>query len=126
MKVYLAGRYTRREELAGYIGILGESGYLVTSRWLVGHKQSWTGETNPLWTAFAMADFEDVDGAEMVISFTHPRGTLTTGGGRHAEFGYGYARGKQMIVIGERENVFHHLPGVEVYPDITSFLGREK
>lgn len=126
MKIYLAARYSRRQEMADYAQMLTVMGYEVTSRWLLGHHHDWTGESDPLWKSFALADFEDVDKADAVISFTHPRGTLTTGGGRHSEFGYGYSKGKRMIIIGERENIFHHLPGVEVYPDLIALLAREK
>lgn len=126
MKLYLAARYSRREEMADYANLLTIMGHEVTSRWLMGHHHAWTGEYDSLWQQFALADFEDVDKAEVVVSFTHPRNTLTAGGGRHSEFGYGYAKGKRMVIIGERENIFHHLPGVEVYSDIDAFLAREK
>ena len=39
-------------------------------------------------------------------------------GGRHVETGYALALGKQVIVVGERENIFHHLSRVLVVPDV--------
>jgi HD-like signal output (HDOD) protein len=36
-KLYLASRYARREELNKHAGELENLGYIVTSRWLIGH-----------------------------------------------------------------------------------------
>jgi nucleoside 2-deoxyribosyltransferase len=57
-----------------------------------------------------------------VISFTFPRGTPSTGGGRHVEFGYALAKGKRVVVIGERENVFHHHPSVKLHASVDDWL----
>jgi hypothetical protein len=46
---------------------------------------------------------------------------LNKGGGRHVEFGYGMAKGKRLVLIGERENVFHDHPSVEVYPTLSAW-----
>ena len=37
-------------------------------------------------------------------------------GGRHVEFGLAIAWGKPVYLVGERENVFHWLPQVRVFP----------
>jgi nucleoside 2-deoxyribosyltransferase len=125
-KLYLAARYSRRVELKKYASQLKDLDYNITSRWLGGHDYEWTSQDSQIWQHFATIDLEDVDASDAVISFTHPRGTPVTGGGRHVEFGYGYARGKRMIVIGEKEHVFHHLPGVEIYSSLDDWLAREK
>src|SRR5713226_6452736 len=117
MRIYIAARYSRRAEMAAQAGILRAAGHEVTSRWLVEHNVEWTGGHDPQWEEISLGDIEDIDSAEVVISFTHPRGTPVTGGGRHVEFGYAYAKGKKLIIVGPRENVFHHLPGVEFYQD---------
>jgi hypothetical protein len=126
MKLYLAARYSRRTELKKHAARLKKLGYKITSRWLSGHDHPWVNKKSKVWENFAVIDLEDVDAADAVVSFTHPRGTPVTGGGRHVEFGYGYSKGKRMILIGERENVFHHLPGIEIYPDLDTWLAREK
>lgn len=36
MRIYLAARYSRREELLGYRADLEAAGHIVTSRWLAG------------------------------------------------------------------------------------------
>jgi hypothetical protein len=34
-------------------------------------------------------------------------------GGRHFEFGVAYACNKPIVIVGDRSNVFHCLPGVD-------------
>lgn len=118
MKIYLAARYTRRAEMETIADFLKTKGFKITAQWVYGaeEKEEMTREQ------IALMDIADVDASDLVLSFTHPRGTLTSGGGRHVEFGYAYAKGKKLVNIGERENVFHDLPGVETYPDLGSWL----
>ena len=124
MKIYLAARYSRREELLRYASDLAELNHQVTSRWIEGSHQvsdaglSEEGSVEER-TRFAMEDWLDVCAAETVISFTEqPRSELTKAsrGGRHVEFGAALAMHKRCIVVGPRENVFHCLPQVIVYP----------
>jgi len=132
MRVYLASRYGRREELCGYRGILMAQGVEVGARWLDGEHQltpvsqhlgnegaalieSQGQGHDALRQWFALQDLEDIVACSTVISFTEPPGTKATRGGRHVEFGYALALGKRMMVVGPRENLFHWAPGVEVY-----------
>lgn len=126
MKLYLAARYSRKDEMKAYAGMLRRGGYIVTSRWLDDPGEEWTDKECPVWKERAIIDLEDVEEADVVVSFTHPRDTMTSGGGRHVEFGYGYALGKIMIIIGEKENVFHHLPGVRIFPTLDDWLNEEE
>lgn len=116
MKVYLAALFSARPDIAIVADRMKAAGVEVTARWVYGGEEGLTREQ------IAVLDLEDIDAADTVVSFTHPRGTLTSGGGRHVEFGYGLAKGKKLILIGHRENVFHDYPGVEVYPTIESWL----
>lgn len=119
-RIYLASRYSRREELCVYATRLLALGYWVTSRWLNGnHQVSDAGLSEQAHEAerirFASEDWNDLVDADTCISFTEePRGTNSRGG-RHVEFGAALAYGKRCIVVGPRENVFHCLPEVEVY-----------
>jgi hypothetical protein len=131
MKIYLAARYSRREELCGYRAQLERVGHQVTSRWLNGSHQI-TNEGKPidetgealiengtceeaarLRREFVIEDVADVGEAECVVSFTEPPRSNHSRGGRHVEFGMAHALGKRLIVVGHRENLFHWLPGVE-------------
>ena len=117
-KIYLAARYSRREELCGYRQALESAGYEVTSRWLNGNHQIDDAGLSAEASAsersrFATEDWEDLMAADTTINFSEtPRGT-TSRGGRHVEFGAALAAGQTVIVVGPRENVFHCLPQVE-------------
>lgn len=110
IRVYLAGRYERREELRQHIGTLADAGFIVTSRWLM---MTDTDER------MAEIDRDDVLWSDALIFFAEEPGNWQRGG-RHVEFGmilgWNYTHGqsrKHIIVVGPKENVFHHLPGIE-------------
>lgn len=142
MKVYLAARYSRRLELCGYRAELEANGCSVTSRWLNGKHQIGNDGTPigdagealveadkpgapeaaaALREAFCQEDLADVLAAQTVISFTEiPRQPTTNRGGRHVEFGIALAQAVlgaevRLIVVGPRENIFHHHPMVEQF-----------
>lgn len=135
MKIYLAARYSRREELCAYRSQLRALGHSVQARWLDGkHQLSDKGapigdhgeelvegvddgstqvRNAELRAHFANDDWEDVTAAELVINFTEPPRSNASRGGRHVEFGIALAKGTRCIVVGHRENIFHWLPQVE-------------
>ena len=85
MKVYLAARYSRREELCGYREQLVAMGHEVTSRWLNGEHQALDEElvTRPsLAMRFALDDLEDIEASRMLVAFTESPRTGATRGGR--------------------------------------------
>jgi hypothetical protein len=115
MRIYLAARYIRREELARYAAELRALGHVVTSRWVDGQHEAETA-TQVDRARWAAEDWDDLMAAECCVSFTErPRAQLEKPGrgGRHVEFGAAMAAGKRLIVVGWRENVFHCLPDVE-------------
>lgn len=131
MKIYLAARYSRRLELCGYRTELEALGHTVQARWLNGeHQLSNEGtpigesgealveagacdEAAKLRARFALDDWEDVNAAQCVISFTEAPRSSANRGGRHVEYGIGLANKARVIVVGHRENIFHWLPQVE-------------
>ena len=144
MKIYLAARYSRREELCEYREQLHALGHEVQARWLNGeHQLSDTGtpigehgaalveghlrsgehlseheqseRAAKLRAKFAMDDWEDVNAAELVISFTEAPRSKANRGGRHVEYGIALANKVRLIVVGYRENIFHWLPWIEFY-----------
>lgn len=145
-KIYLASRYSRREELCAYREQLRTIGHEVTSRWLNGsHQISDTGkpigehgeslvegdsggqseEAQRLRMMFAIEDVSDCVNAEVCISFTEPPRSTASRGGRHVEFGIALALKKSTIVIGYRENIFHWLPQIqffETWDDAFSYI----
>ena len=130
MNIYLAARYSRRQELCQYRNALEALGHLVTSRWLNGSHQissagvpiDETGEAlieagsspdaDKLRREFVEEDLSDVSNAEVMISFTEIPRSNHSRGGRHVEFGLAVAMKKVVFVVGYRENLFHYLPEV--------------
>ena len=125
MKIYLAGRYERREELCYYADILRKAGYGINSRWLNGTHQLHpspekvdriTEDIPEEACPFAQDDFEDVSNCHILILFSEKPGSFSGRGGRHVEFGIALALHKIILVVGPHENVFHRLPQASCYP----------
>ena len=117
MKIYLAARYSRREELCICAHELRGLGHEITSRWLLGNHQLTDEQLSTEGTVeqrqrFAMEDWADLMAAELCISFTEPPRSTNNRGGRHVEYGAALATGIACIVVGPAENVFHCLPGI--------------
>lgn len=140
-RFYLAGRYSRREELAGVRDVIEGFGGVVTSRWLDGDHQvddegvpigedgaalvedghvDGHARAAALRASFATDDVEDVARADVLIVFTEPPRSSTSRGGRHVELGLGLGLRKKVLVVGPRENVFCWLPVVEHFPSWAS------
>jgi hypothetical protein len=109
-RIYIAAMYSQMEQMRGPAAALRERGHEVTARWIDGAEAT-LDETSD----GAAMDLDDIDRADCVLSFTQPKGTMFKGGGRHVEYGYAIAKRKRLIIVGERENIFHHLPYAEVY-----------
>lgn len=116
IKVYLAARFPKREELEKLVPEIEKIGWKINARWVFG------GEEGLTRTDIAMLDIEDVESSDAIILFTEPYGSLVPGGGRFVEFGYALACDKKCFVIGEYENVFTHHPAVKVYPTLGDLL----
>lgn len=99
-------------------------GHEVTSRWLdvsPGFEINATvmNEAPDRGRRYAERDMEDIQAADMVISFTD--GELARGG-RHAEFGMAVAWEKTLVLVGPREQLFHTLGEVRVFATWEDFL----
>lgn len=126
-RVYLAARYSRREELCNVREELSKLGYSITSRWLNGDHQisdeEMSDEARRAAKAhFAAEDWEDLRRAAITVSFTEEPRSCNSRGGRHVEFGAALAMGQRCIVVGPAENVFHLLPGVEIFGELSEAL----
>lgn len=127
MRIYLAGRYSRREELCQYRARLEDLGHRITSRWLNGNHQiddrglSVEGAQNER-VRFAEEDRTDVYAADMLIAFTEVARSSNSRGGRHVELGMALGRGKKVVIVGPRENVFCCLPEIRIFDDFGHLL----
>lgn len=121
--LYLAGRYSRREELHELAKTIGEMNtakweprFFVSARWLTGEHE-WTGTPDgeiPVedQAGFAQEDLNDIMNCDVMVCFTEPAGQGSARGGRHVEFGYAIAHRMPVLLVGPRENIFYSLPNV--------------
>ncbi len=126
MKIYLASRYSRYLEMQKYRDILEAAGHTVTSRWINGnHQLSDDGLSDQAKISerirLATEDMSDLLEADMCLFFSEQPRSTATRGGRHVEFGIFLGMNKTCIVIGPRENIFHCLPQVHLFPDFDAF-----
>lgn len=105
MRVYLAARYSRREEMLVVARTLRDAGVGVTSRWITGQHERY-GVPD---TVCANDDIEDIGEAHALIAFTEPADTAPSRGGRHVEAGMALAYCRPLLVVGPVENIFYNL-----------------
>ena len=123
LKIYLAARYSRLNEMQSARAKLETAGHYVTSRWINGdHRALDAFLAAPLTTTIALDDKEDLDAATVLIAFTEEPRVESTRGGRHIETGYALGKGKTVIVVGPVENVFHSLPEVTVVDSLAAAM----
>jgi hypothetical protein len=119
MKLYLAARYDRLAEMADLAIRIRGLGHEVTSRWIEGH-----GHPDADSARYDLTDVTVADGLVLFTEEPSAQMPFATRGGRHVEYGYALRAGKQMFIVGPRENIFHQLPDVEVLPDANALLAR--
>lgn len=131
MKIYIAARYGRKDELKKLFAQIELAGHKCTSRWIS------EGEEGKTQMEAAMMDVDDVLRADALVFVGEPSGSVNRGGGRWFEFGVAYHAGKTCYTIltregeigeghfGSREgheSVFTHLPSVVNFYSHEDFL----
>jgi hypothetical protein len=129
MKVYIAARFSRRDEAECIVRPqLEHLGWRVVSRWhraqatepLNGAMANHTAAQNK---AFALRDLEDVAVADALVLLTEAPESAWPRGARHVEYGYALAVGKALFLVGPRENVFHWiLPDSAVFATVEDLV----
>lgn len=115
MRVYIAGRFGRREEFRKYGKELEAAGHASVSSWLYSDEPDEDAGNMPASerSDFAVKNMQDVAKCHVLFAFTEEEGAKgASRGGRHVEFGAALAMNKEVFVIGPRENLFHYLPGL--------------
>lgn len=115
MKVYLAARYSTKEQIKLYAEDLRSAGIEVTSSWLEephGAGSNLNDIRDQQLTEYAAIDLMDVKDADWLVFFSVDPKIPVARGGRHVEFGYALGLEKNMLVVGPKENIFHYLPVV--------------
>jgi len=128
---YLAAPYDRKEFTLSCAYDLKNLGFIVTSSWLTGEKERDLGEQGFGSEEFnrfcAETDINDIDSADMLISFLEGPPVWNSDGryyrgGRTFETGYAYGRQMPVILIGNKEHVFHSLSDIHYFTTWDYFL----
>lgn len=122
--VYLAAPFGRKLEMREKRDELWKLKQEVRARWI--DEDIFTSDTTPSSVGeapsseylgtYAEIDFEDAKGCNTFIVFPG------VGAGHHTEMGVALRQGSQVIVIGQKNNIFHYLPWVEHYATWENFL----
>ena len=118
MRVYLAARFERQEEMQRYSEQLRAEGIEVVSAWTEIDSPSsdgFTGIARDRRALQAMMDVQQIVGTNILVLFSDA-GNPDPRGGKHVESGIALALGKRLLLVGSAENVFHSLPDVEHFP----------
>jgi len=121
MKIYLAAKYARKDEIQLVATLLEQLGHKITATWF-GEKYKPGVQMKQLrhdtHVKIAGRDLKEIAKADALVFFAEDQNNQPPRGGRHVEFGYALGLGKKVYVVGERENIFHHLPRVTMVPTV--------
>jgi nucleoside 2-deoxyribosyltransferase len=124
-RIYLAAMYSLKADIAARKAELENLCYNVTSTWTDEPQDAGVSLKDvdaELLAEYATRDVQEIDDADLLVLFTVDPDQLTRRGGRHVEFGYALAKGKQCVIVGPRENIFHHLETVVRMSSWTQFV----
>lgn len=109
--VFLSARYGRRHELRRYREDLVRLGFRVASRWIDGEDEDGPGgPTREEARRWLEMDLVDLARSNVFVSFSEDPAAPPAGasrGGRHVETGMALEAGKEVLLVGPRENLFH-------------------
>jgi len=109
-RIYIASRYSRRDEMRDVAEQMSERGFIVSSTWLQEDyplNMNLDGLTPEQHAQIAAQDLEDITGSDIMVFFGEDQNNQPPRGGRHCEFGFALALGVRIYIVGERENIFH-------------------
>jgi nucleoside 2-deoxyribosyltransferase len=123
--IYIAARYSAKEDMKRVAAHLENEGHTITSRWL-DEKYSPSVTMDQVagedLVSFAVDDLADIERADVFLLFSVDPLIPTVRGGRHVETGFAIASGKTVFVVGPKENIFHHLPEVRHHYELATVV----
>jgi hypothetical protein len=130
MTVYIAGRYSRRDEFRLVAKQLEDAGIFVASRWLHEDKPLQTqmgDDSEDFYIETQEIDLADIESADEILFFAEDPLIGTPRGGRHVEFGFALAIARffgnmRISVIGPKENVFHYNSNVKHFDSLENYI----
>ena len=117
MNVYIAAPYQMRDEALVLMFLLKDEGIGCTSSWLTESAEDDSDEA-------ARRDLADIDKADAFVAMAPERYRNAGTGGRHVEYGYAFALGKPLLLLGIVSNVFHRLSEAVVVDSVTELVLR--
>jgi nucleoside 2-deoxyribosyltransferase len=121
-KIYLASRYQDHPLMREWRDLLASRGFVVVARWIEGNHEISGVDDDKERVRFAQEDLADIQACDIVIMRSDPSFFRSGRGGRHVELGLAIAWGKRIVLVGERENVFHWLPQIDLVHSIASAI----
>ncbi|KKL74752.1 hypothetical protein LCGC14_2061740 [marine sediment metagenome] len=108
MKVYLAAKFERREELRPIRDKLWSMGHEVVSTWIDEVKKPGGMTSDQFKRKLAVKDLAQIESADLFILDTF---VISESGGKEVEFGLalGQFQGILVYIVGPACNVFHQL-----------------
>lgn len=116
--VYLAARFEDQLQARKIRDALTAIGVRVVAGWLEQPKMESTRDH----VRIGVECYKEVIDCQTFMLFNPKEAHRTGTGGRHVEFGIAFALGKNLVLIGERENSFHHAFVENVFPTIEAYL----
>ena len=119
--IYIACSLSRAQEAVALAAKLEEYGHRIVSTWHTKENLDAIMNTENLKKqgddAEASRGYHEVCASDLLIVFAMPNGVAFYSGGHTTEFGIALGRSTEVIAIGDRSNVFYHLPWVRVVAD---------
>jgi len=115
IRVYLAGHYSRKVEIAAAARELEALGIKVTSTWF---RESFAPNvcmkavSESFCRKTAKRDVRELTAATHFVLFTFEPDVKFTRGGHCVENGIAWGLCKTLAVVGPRQHIFHYLPGL--------------
>lgn len=128
LKAYVAARWDDREDALFIKDCIEKAGIICTSTWLTPHDNqsmdALKAKTDVVSVARqkAIKDFEDIDESDILVLYSPKKAHRNGTGGKHVETGYALATGVPVFILGERENIFHYHPLVQVVDGVADLL----
>ena len=124
MKIYIAASWNRKEEAQRLAAMLESLGIEITSQWIDRPPRPENVSYEEYERQEALIDVEDVLRCDVLVRLSDkeimgfpliPSSFAT--GARMFETGLAWHAGKEVIVIGQEQNVFDYLPGILILKD---------
>ena len=124
MRIYLASRYSNKLFLRGVRDKLSAMGHCISSAWLDEEEPPniQVEDVDPaVLVDYALQDMADIRRCVAFVHFQN-QNRPNIRGGALVEFGMAWSKGKNMILVGDRVNIFDFLPAVTHFPTVEEFL----